>query len=1024
MTKRRIVSLILVLAMLVSVMSAMAVVSFADSDGITEASGWLESAYVKWAPISGADGYNVYVQKVGASGWDQIDEMLIRKYPDYWRADVVGLAAGNYVIKIVPVSNGAEVTSGTLTTGVLNVLAHDRSGYAFVNGSSSGAYNNDGTLKSNARVIYVTEQNKDTVTLDVLYDKTAQTFTGLQNILNAYKKQKDTRPLCVRIIGNITDLAVMDKGDLLIDNNVQGLTIEGIGEDTVLNGFGIRVKGCSNVEIRNLATMNCDSNEGDNIGLQQDNDHIWVHNCDFFYGHAGSDSDQAKGDGSLDTKTSTYVTHSYNHFWDSGKCNLQGMKDESTSNYITYHHNWYDHADSRMPRIRTCTVHVYNNFYDGVSKYAVGATMGSSVFVENNYFLNTKYPMLISLQGSDIAGSNEGTFSGENGGIIKAYGNTITGSGNKPVTYQQNSTQFDCYLASSRDEQVPSSVTALKGGTTYNNFDTASNFYQYDVQTAEDAMNTVKTYAGRVNGGDFKWTFTTADNTSYDVNQALKSKLTSYKTTLVSVGGNSVVTGSTGGNTNIGGATVPGGSGSGSGSGSDNSGSGDVGGGMDLFVPAGAQIYNFSDDNQQSSFFSVVGTVAKDKGNVYLNDLTLNKCLKMESGDKTSITFSSAEGGELLLLFGGSTAPAGHTVKINETACTVGTNNMIKVDLNAGTYKIQKGDAQIFLYYIVFTPSSSGSTHTHSYTESITKDATCTEAGEKKFSCSCGESYTETIEALEHSFKLDGTNPAGCLTDGVKIYKCSRCDELKYETTPPIGHNYSSEITKAPSCTATGVKTFTCDNCGDSYTEILDAKGHNYEGDVCSVCGTEKPIEHEHSYTGSVVKEPTCTEGGMLKYLCSCGESYFEQTNPKGHKYVIYYFSDPTCTEEGEDVYKCSCGATYTDKIDATGHNYKEEIKNATCTEAGVKTYTCNNCEDSYSEKIAAKGHSFENGACSVCGVEEKKDDVTTPELPDNDGADDDDKVEEKPAEKLNFFQRIFRAIGNFFRRLFGKPTK
>ena len=58
-------------------------------------------------------------------------------------------------------------------------------------------------------------------------------------------------------------------------------------------------------------------------GLQQGNDHIWVHNCDFFYGHAGSDADQVKGDGALDTKTSTYVTHSYNHFWDNGKCNLQ-----------------------------------------------------------------------------------------------------------------------------------------------------------------------------------------------------------------------------------------------------------------------------------------------------------------------------------------------------------------------------------------------------------------------------------------------------------------------------------------------------------------------------------------------------------------------------------------------------------------------------------------------------------------------------------------------------------------------------
>ena len=72
------------------------------------------------------------------------------------------------------------------------------------------------------------------------------------------------------------------------------------------------MKNCSNVEVRNIGFMNCNSSEGDDCGLQQGNDHIWVHNCDFFYGDAGSDADQVKGDGALDTKTSTYVTHSYN----------------------------------------------------------------------------------------------------------------------------------------------------------------------------------------------------------------------------------------------------------------------------------------------------------------------------------------------------------------------------------------------------------------------------------------------------------------------------------------------------------------------------------------------------------------------------------------------------------------------------------------------------------------------------------------------------------------------------------------
>ena len=169
------------------------------------------------------------------------------------------------------------------------------------------------------------------------------------------------------------------------------------------NGWGIRLKNASNIEIRNIGIMNVNSGEGDNIGLQQNNDHIWVHNVDFFYGDAGSDADQVKGDGALDCKKSTYITFSYNHFWDNGKSNLLGLSEGTTSGlYITYHHNWYDHSDSRHPRVRYYSAHVYNNFYDGNAKYGIGSTLGSSVFSESNYYRNCKYPMLTSLQGSIV----------------------------------------------------------------------------------------------------------------------------------------------------------------------------------------------------------------------------------------------------------------------------------------------------------------------------------------------------------------------------------------------------------------------------------------------------------------------------------------------------------------------------------------------------------------------------------------------------------------------------------------------
>ncbi|MBQ8730892.1 MAG: pectate lyase, partial [Lachnospiraceae bacterium] len=428
---------------------------------ITESGGWFETAYAKWSPVTNADGYKAYYKASAVSSWTQIDDALIRTYASYVRVDAVGLSAGTYDLKIVPVINGAEDTSKQATKTGIAVKAYDRSGFAFVNGTASGAYNNNGTLKSNAVVLYITESTKNSVSMKVTTSSSGSntSATGLQNILNAYKKGYDSRPLCIRLIGNITDLSTMEGGDIVIKGSGEskrlscGITIEGIGEDAVANGWGLRIANASNVEVRNIGFMNCNSSEGDNVGLQQNNDHVWVHNCDFFYGDAGSDADQAKGDGALDTKTSTNITHSYNHFFDTGKSNLQGMKSESTENCITYHHNWYDHSDSRHPRVRTCTVHVYNNYYDGVAKYGIGATMGSSIFAENNYFRNTAYAMLISKQGSDLntGDDGKGTFSGENGGMIKSYGNVIVG-GKDLITHKENATSFDYYEASSRNE--------------------------------------------------------------------------------------------------------------------------------------------------------------------------------------------------------------------------------------------------------------------------------------------------------------------------------------------------------------------------------------------------------------------------------------------------------------------------------------------------------------------------------------------------------------------------------------------
>ena len=520
---------------------------------ITSSGGWFESAYVEFS-TDGSAYYNVYYS-TNKSTWTKIDDQLVRKYgSNKGRADVLGITAGTYYIKVASVASNGKESSNTVS-GALSVKAHDRGGFAHLNWSKGiGAYQNNGTLKSGANILYITKSNAKTVTMTVptASNKTAS-FTGLQTIIDAwtkaYSKGWSSAPLDIRILGTLSH-ADMDKFSSSAEGiQIKGaaayadcpITIEGVGNDAVVHGFGFLIRNLTDLELRNFAIMDC---LDDCVSMDTGNSHIWVHNLDLFYGQAGSDADQKKGDGTVDLKgDSKYITISYNHFWDSGKSSLCGMKSESGPNYITYHHNWFDHSDSRHPRIRTMSVHVYNNYFDGCAKYGIGTTYGSSCFVDRNYFRNCKYPMMCSMQGSDAAGA--GTFSSENGGMIKAYGNYITGSkslyvqSGYPSGVAESSAitntaaqSFDCYVVSSPSQTVPSSYKTVKGGTSYDNFDTNSSLmYSYSANSAQDVPSVVKgTYgAGRLQHGSYQYTFSSSEDDNYAVIPALKSAVEGYK---------------------------------------------------------------------------------------------------------------------------------------------------------------------------------------------------------------------------------------------------------------------------------------------------------------------------------------------------------------------------------------------------------------------------------------------------------------------------------------------------------------
>ena len=783
----------------------------AASGAITEAKGWFETAYGKWTPVSGATGYNVYVKSASATdaAYVQLDDELIRKYPSYMRADALGLRAGDYVMKVVPVVNGKENASSAIVSDTMTVSAYDRSGFTFSSNSPAkngvGAYNNDGTLKSDASVLYVTEANKNTVKMKIGNTE----YTGVAAITQAIKAKNNCQPVAIRIIGQVTlsglSCSDMSSAYAIGVKGAANVTFEGVGDDATLYTAGVAAFQSSSIEVRNLGLMNWGGGkDGDGITLKQSVG-VWVHNNDVFYGNAGSDGDQAKGDGSMDLKdNSQYVTISYNHFWDSGKMSLCGMKSESGENWITYHHNWFDHSDSRHPRIRTMSVHVYNNYYDGNAKYGVGAAKDSEAFVEANYFRNCPYPMLSSMQGSDVLAG--GIFSGENGGVIKAFNNYVEGA--KSLIYANSdagtaaasSTDFDAYLATTRDEKVPSTYKAKQGGKVYSNFDTTVDLgvKESAIDNPADVPSIVKSEAGRLAGGDFKWTFdNSVDDTSYSLNSALKTALNNYKTSLVSVGG-----GSTSGESHthnyVGVVTKE------ATETEDGlmtytcSGCGDSytkvipkkgsSGGTetpDVPITTDSQVHNFTDDGKTSDFYTIVSTsdLTTKGGDVVYGNLTLKKALKLDS--KGSVTFTAPKAGTLTLVFAPSNS--GKTISVQGTEYTIGADGLIQTTVGAGSVEVKRGakSTESWLYYIAYTPEKTEEvTHEHNYVSSVTKKATCTEDGVITFTCTsttgkCDKpSYTESIKATGHKYSTEWTTDVAPTdtTPGSKSHHCTVCD--------------------------------------------------------------------------------------------------------------------------------------------------------------------------------------------------------------------------------------------------------
>ena len=306
----------------------------------------------------------------------------------------------------------------------------------------------------------------------------------------------------------------------------------------------------------------------------------------------------------------------------------------------------------------------------------------------------------------------------------------------------------------------------------------------------------------------------------------------------------------------------------------------------------------------------------------------------------------------------------------------------------------------------------------------VTTKATCTEEGEKTFTCSiCGDKKTEKISATGHQHtEIRNKKEATCKETGYSGDTwCKDCGKkiLSGQTIAKTeNHSWDAgKVTTKATCTEEGEKTFTCSICGDEKTEKVSATGHQhteirnkkeatckeegYSGDTwCKDCG-KKILSgqaivktEDHSWNqGEITKEPTCKEEGEKTFTCSiCGNIKTEKVSTADHQHMeIRNQKNPTCKEAGYsgDTYCADCGVKiFSGQTIAKtkNHNWDGGVitTEPTCTERGEKTFTCTICGNTNTKKVNATGHRYgaykvvkeptnkrkglKSKTCSVCG--------------------------------------------------------
>lgn len=269
----------------------------------------------------------------------------------------------------------------------------------------------------------------------------------------------------------------------------------------------------------------------------------------------------------------------------------------------------------------------------------------------------------------------------------------------------------------------------------------------------------------------------------------------------------------------------------------------------------------------------------------------------------------------------------------------------------------------------------------------VTKYPTCTEKGEKTFTCTvCENKYTSEIPANGHKWgewKDVPGKEVTCGKDGQQERECSVCHEKEKRTVEATGKHANGVPTnqmQAPTCYKDGWKGLTkCPVCHTVLTsEVIPATGnHEYEektveptcgkdGYTTLICktpgcnhekeGSRKVIKAtgNHNVEGAteiIVSEATCDQPKVVYQVCNvCKQKIEKKVGTKlGHNLVWTTTTPATCTEKGLKTGVCQrCGYTTTREIPALEHKpgTAEILSQATCTENSIGGIKCTRCKE------------------------------------------------------------------------------